>query len=95
MTLLETTYADLRNAGLVHCAEAFSSDYLGKNRNWFSYQKHTGRDFSIDAAIQCLRKIRTLQRLVTLRPAQNAALSAIEQQLLAHLSTKYCVADVC
>jgi hypothetical protein len=55
MTLLEKTYRQLRSAGLVHCAEAFSVDYLSKNKNWFSYQRCTGRDFSVDAAVQCLR----------------------------------------
>jgi hypothetical protein len=95
MTLLETTYRQLQSAGLVHCAEAFSSNYLGKNHNWYAYQKHTGRDYSVSAAIQCLRSIRSQQRQTAITTAQAQALKNTEQQLLAYLHAQYCVADVC
>jgi hypothetical protein len=62
MTLLEQTYTQLKQVGLVNCAEAFSRNYLQKNCNWFAYQKHTGRDYSVGAAIACLRSIRSQQR---------------------------------
>lgn len=94
MTLLETTYRQLRSAGLVHCAEAFSRDYLGKNSNWFAYSKHMGRDYSVGAAIQCLRSIRSKQRSSDLSKAQQVALRRIETQLATHLNTQHCVADV-
>lgn len=95
MTLLETTYRQLRSTGLVHCAEAFSRNYLGKNSNWYAYQKHTGRDYSVGAAIQCLRSIRSKQRSNELPKAQLVALQRVEQRLITHLNTQYCVADVC
>ena len=95
MTLLETTYRHLNSAGLVPCAAAFSADYLGKNKNWFAYQKHVGRDFSVDAAIQCLRRIRARQLTPKLTQAQQHALAAVEFELLAHLNAQHCVADVC
>lgn len=95
MTLLETTYRQLQGAGLVHCAEAFSRDYLGKNSNWYAYSKHMGRDYSVGAAIQCLRNIRSQQRSSDLSKAQHVALRRVEAQLTTHLNTHYCVADVC
>lgn len=95
MTLLETTYRQLQSAGLVHCAEAFSRNYLGKNHNWYAYQKHTRRDYSASAAIQCLRSIRFQQRQTAITTAQAQALKNTEQQLLAYLNAQYCVADVC
>lgn len=94
MTLLETTYRQLQGAGLVPCAEAFSRDYLGKNSNWYAYQKHLGRDYSTGAAIQCLRNIRSQQRSSGLSKAQQVALRRVETQLTLHLNTHYCVADV-
>ena len=95
MTLLENTYRQLSNAGLVNCAARFSSDYLGKNKNWFAYQKHTGRDFSIDAAVKCLRSIRAQQLKPKLTKAQQHALATAAQHLLDHLTNQHCIADVC
>jgi hypothetical protein len=94
MTLLESTYRQLNSAGLVNCAAGFSSYYLGKNKNWFAYQKHSKRDFSIDAAVQCLRSIRVQQQTQQLTRAQQQALRTAERALLAHLNTQHCVADV-
>ena len=94
MTLLETTYTQLRAVQLVSCAEAFSTDYLAKNKNWYAFQKHSERDFSVDAAVQCLRSIRTNKALDGLDAKQQAALRAADRALLAHLNTQHCVADV-
>ena len=94
MTLLERTYTGLRDAGLVSCAEAFSRDYLGKNKNWYAFQTHTGREFSVAAAVQCLRSLRTRQAAPGLDRTQRRALAAAEQDLLAHLNDTHLVADV-
>ena len=94
MTLLENTYRNLSNAGLVSCAEAFSINYLGKNKNWYAFQTHMRRDFSVGAAVQCLRSIRTNMRLTGLDVQQQAALRAAERSLLAHLNETHLVADV-
>jgi len=95
MTLLEQTFQQLNRAGLTQSAEAFSRDYLGKSRSWFAYQKHAGRDYSVAAAIQCLRNIRSQQRSSGLSSAQQVTLRQVEAQLTLHLNTHYCVADVC
>lgn len=94
MTLLEHTYTGLRAAGLTHCAEAFSRDYLGKNKNWYAFQTHIGRDFSIAAAVQCLRSLRSRQAAPGLELAQRRALAAAERALLEHLNETHLVADV-
>jgi len=95
MTLLEKTYSELSSVGLVPSAAAFSADYLDKNKNWFAYQKHLGRDFSVDAAIHCLRRTRAQQLAPKLTQAQQHALAAVEFALLANLSEQHYVADVC
>ena len=94
MTLLERTYTGLRAAGLTHCAEAFSRDYLGKNKNWYAFQTHTGRDFSVAAAVQCLRSLRSRQTVPGIKGAQRRALAAAERALLLHLNDTHLVADV-
>jgi len=94
MTLLENTYAQLRNAGLVNCAEAFSRHYLHKNKNWFAFQRHTGRDFSVNAAIQCLRTTRTQQHATHLTSTQRHALQHTETQLMDYLHAHHSIAEV-
>ncbi len=94
MTLLEKTYRKLRTVGLTHCAEAFSRDYLGKNKNWYAFQTHTKRDFSFSAAVHCLRSVRTRQAEAGLEGAQRRALASSERALLAHLNATHLVVDV-
>lgn len=95
MTLLETTYTNLHSIGLVACAEAFSADYLGKNRNWFAYQKHVGRDYSVSAAIQCLRAIKGSLKREDLDAQNRTLLMRTAEQLQLHLATKHSIAEVC
>ena len=92
---VETTYRQLRSAGLVDCAEAFSSKYLGKNKNWYAYQKYTGRDYSIHAAIQCIRSLRSQQRVPAINTEQRKVLTRLEQQLISHVHQHHCIAEVC
>lgn len=94
MTLLEQTYLRLKHAGLVSCAEAFSTAYLDKNKNWYAYQTHSARDFSVSAAVQCLRSIRSNLALVGADERKQAALYTAERELLAHLNDTHLVADV-
>ena len=51
MTLVEQTYSGLHSVGLVQSRQASSTQYLGKNPNWYSYQTHMRRDFSVSAAV--------------------------------------------
>ena len=95
MTLLEMTYRQLRSAELVDCAEGFSRAYLGKGKNWYAYQKFSGRDYSIDAAMQCLRSVRVKQHTPNTSRSQRHVLRHVETQLAAHLSARYGVAEVC
>lgn len=95
MTLLENTYHILKAAELTTTCEAFSRDYVAKSPNWFAWQRHTGRDFSAAAAIQCLRSIRLQrQRGLALNGEQKVALALAERQLLQHLNERHFVADV-
>ena len=96
MTLIEDTYQTLKKAKLTTTREAFSSDYICRSRNWFAWQRHVGRDFSIAAAVQCLRSIRLRrQRVSALNIVQLQALATAEQGLREHLIERYSVADVC
>lgn len=61
MTLLETVYRHLKHYQLTHSAEHFSKEYLNKSRSWYAVQTHMQRDFSLSAAIECLRRIRTVR----------------------------------
>ena len=95
MTLLEHTYEQLSKAGLTESAEAFSRDYLGKGRTWFAYQKHAGRDYSVAAAIQCLRAIKDRLQDQALDAAERRLLVTTAEQLQFHLATQHSIADVC
>lgn len=95
MTLLEQTYEQLNRAGLTQSAEAFSRDYLGKSRTWFAYQKHAGRDYSVAAAIQCLRTIKERLQDRALDAADRTLLVRTAEQLQVHLSIQHSIADVC
>jgi hypothetical protein len=95
MTLLEQTYRQLHSAGLVRSTAGFSRHYLGRNKNWYAWQKHAGRDMCAAAAIQCLRTIRDQLQTATLNSTQRAALEAAATTLLGHLQQRHAVADVC
>jgi len=95
MTLIENTYYMLKDAQLTTTRQAFSKDYVGKNQNWFSYQKHIGRDFSSSSAIQCLRSIRShLERDAALNRTQQIALQEAAALLLEHLNKNHWISDV-
>ena len=75
MTLIEQTYSLLRDADLVRTREQFSTNYVGKNPNWYSYQTHVGRDFSVLAAAHCLRAISKLSNADSIQPNQRHSLA--------------------
>ena len=96
MTLIENTYQTLKLANLTTTGEAFSKDYVGRNSNWFAWQRHARRDFSVTAAVQCLRSVRLQrQRAEALSIVQLQALMIAEQGLREHLIERHSVADVC
>ena len=89
MTLIETTYRELHEAGLVRTREQFSTDYVGKNSNWYSYQTHMGRDFSVLAAANCLRTITKLAHVSTVQPQQQRSLSRVSALLSSYLREQH------
>lgn len=94
MTLLEQTYTGLRQAGLVRTAEEFSTNYLGKNKNWYALQAHYGRDFSVGAAVQCLRIVRVRREPAELLQVQLLVLCKAERALLLYLNNNYSINEV-
>ena len=96
MTLIEHIYQTLKQAQLTTTREAFSRDYVGKCSNWFAWQRHKQRDFSIQSAIQCLRSIRAQkQRDPALDMVQRLALTTAERRLIEHLNEHHGVAEIC
>ena len=95
MTLLENIYQHLHYNGLVKNQEHFSQHYLGKSRSWYAVQTHERRDFSISAAIACLRNIRGATHCHTISKQQQLALMTAEHLVSLHLSKHHAVADIC
>jgi hypothetical protein len=89
MTLIETTYSELREAGLVTTREQFSTQFVGRNSNWYSYQLHVGRDFSVSAAVHCLRAIKQLEDAVTMQGKQRRLLAHTAQLLCGYLREQH------
>ena len=93
MKLLNYTYMKLIEIEEIETAEELSQNWCKKNRNWFAWQKHAERDFSIDAAINCLA--RTRLRLVERQDkAGQRGLVEVEQLLSDYLLHKHKVADI-
>jgi len=93
MTLLEQIYRRLHDTQLVGCAEDFSMRYLGKNKNWYAYQTHTGREFSVDAAINCLALTRKLLAAPQFGAAQ-VAFCEVEQLLSDYLLHNHKITEI-
>lgn len=89
MTLVEQTYSELREAGLVATREQFSTQFVGKNSNWYSYQLHVGRDFSVSAAVHCLRAIKQLEDAVKIHGKQRRSLAHTAQLLCSYLREQH------
>ena len=94
MTLLENIYHHLQHNGLVYSREHFSKQYLGKSKNWYAVQTHEGRDFSLSAAIECLRNIRNAASNLALDAEQQMALLTAERLMKFHLSQEYTVTAI-
>ena len=95
MTLIEQTYSLLRDADLVRTREQFSTNYVGKNPNWYSYQTHVGRDFSVLAATHCLRAISKLSNADGMQSNQRSSLAHASVLLSSYLREQHlALADV-
>lgn len=60
MTLLETTYKSLHDCDLTKSTRDFSTKYLNRNANWYSYQTHKNRDFSLTAAVAFVKSVNNM-----------------------------------
>ena len=89
MTLIEVTYSELKAAGLVTTREQFSTKYVGRNSNWYSYQLHVGRDFSVSAAAHCLRTISKLDNASHSKLQQRRSLAMITALLSGYLREQH------
>lgn len=94
MTLLEQTYRRLRELGLVTTGEAFSTRYLGRNKNWYAWQRHAGRDFGVLALAHCIRALQPLTQQPEIDPGQRADLQALADVLKHKLAADFGLATL-
>jgi hypothetical protein len=102
MTLVEQVYATLVEHDLVQNGEEFSTDWCNKSKSWFSERKHSGRDFSVTAAIDCLSKVQlkavTLQlsnrRMGGLLEAEIRGLNKVNTALRTFLAEQHRITEV-
>lgn len=84
IALLPRIYNRLSGAGLVRSAREFSDVFAGRTPNWYASRRCKGEDFSIHAAVNCLRHVRRLiQGDGELTGAEYQALSDTEKELAA------------
>ena len=93
MKLLNYIYIKLIEIEEIETAEELSRTWCNKNRNWFAWQKHAERDFSIDAAINCLARTR-LRSAERQDKAGKIGLVEVEQLLSDYLLHKHKVAQI-
>lgn len=88
MTLIEQTYRKLNDVGLVSTREQFSTQFVGKNSNWYSYQVHVNRDFSVLAAAQLLKEVSKLADAECITQDQRHILLQVSRRLTKYLREK-------
>ena len=90
---MDYTLKELIDIEEIRTAEELSREWCLKNKNWYSRQKHAGGDFSIDAAINCLRYTR--RRLAERHDYEGKRrLAEIEKLLSNYLLQQHKVAEV-
>ena len=58
----------------------FSAHWLNKNPNWYAYQTHVGRDFSLPTLINCLQRFQQITaKLGTFDTVWQSEILEIEQ----------------
>jgi hypothetical protein len=101
MNQITRTYTQLKEAGLVTSARSFSVRYLNRSPCWFAYNKHIDRDWSVLAAMSCLRSIeRESQHREELTSGQMEVLAQLGEAISAHIHRAsglriYCVTTHC
>lgn len=89
MTLLENIYTQLRSLQLAQNAQMFSTDYLAKNKNWYSYQAHMGRDLTFSTAVSCAFYMRSLLQQGALSETQRESVATMLGDIKAYLAEQY------
>jgi hypothetical protein len=93
MKLLNYMLLKLTEMNEISSAEDLSINWCNKNKNWVSWQKHAGSDFSFDAGINCLARMR--QRISERHDkAGQLGLVELEQLLSAYLLHKHKVSEI-
>lgn len=92
--LLTEVFTTLRDAGLVRSAQAFSTDYLQRNENWYAYQRHAARNFSFGSAVACLQAVHKNSNSPSHTPQQLVALQKAESELTSFLAQHHAVAAI-
>lgn len=102
MLLIEQVYETLAEHDLVLTAEEFSMDWCAKSRSWYAERRHSGRDFSVTAAINCLDKVNlklaifsmSQRRLGGLLEAEIRALGDVKEALKSYLAEQHRITEV-
>ncbi len=102
MILIEKVFKHQCEHDLVLTAEDFSTDWCGKSKSWYAVQKHSGSEFSVTAAINCLDKVSmklvllkmSRRRMGGLLEAEIRALDEIRQRLKEYLNEQHRITEV-
>lgn len=79
-TLLQEVAEFTIRENLAKSYSDFAVQFLGKNRNWYAYQTHMGRSFSLPALINCLQRFQQLTaKLGTFDKVWESEILEIEQ----------------
>ncbi len=89
MTLLESIYTQLLSLKLAQNAQTFSTEYLAKNKNWYSYQAHMGRDLTFSTAVSCAFYMRSLLQQDALSEAQRDSVATMLCDIKAYLAEQH------
>ena len=89
MTLLESIYTQLQLLQLARNAQAFSTEYLAKNKNWYSYQTHMGRDLTFSTAVSCAFYMRSLLQQGALSEAQRDSVTTMLRDIKTYLAEQH------
>ena len=93
MKLITYTLIKLIELNEVNTAQEMSITWCKKNRNWYARQKHAGNDFSVDAAINCLLRLRERHQQARSKRVKRE-LGHLEQLLADYLRHKHRIAAI-
>jgi hypothetical protein len=89
MTLLENTYKTLNEQNVVHSREHFSEHFLKRNKNWYSYQTHKNRDFSLPTAVKFVGAVTEMLSKTDIDDASKRALLHSKHSITYYLENSH------